>query len=270
MKGNNIAINRLTKEHNTLLKDPVDNIFTIPDPDNLFVWHFVIYGLKDCVYADGYCHGKLIFPENYPFKPPHLQFVTPSGRFITNHDICMSMTNYHPESWSVAWRVGSILVGVISFMNSKEETHGSIKESAETRKELAQKSLEFNLDNPEFMRIFGKHFDKFEYKGENKESKEEVDNKETDDEIRDNDDDDKGRDKQKQPAVVVVRDEEPDLPIEKKDYKDIMGEKNEWEANKLSKSRKKMWLTVVVIGLVGAYAYYRTRTSSKRGFRLRK
>ena len=31
----------------------------------------------------GYYHGKLLFPDGYPFKPPGIMMLTPSGRFQT-------------------------------------------------------------------------------------------------------------------------------------------------------------------------------------------
>jgi len=263
MKGNNVAISRLTKEHNTLLKNPVDNLFTIPDPDNLFVWHFVIYGLKDCPYAGGYYHGKLIFPKDYPFKPPHLQFVTPSGRFITNQDICLSITNYHPESWSVAWRIETILVGAISFMNSREETGGSIRETDEARKKFAQASLEFNLNNQEFMRIFGNSFDKFGFTDEKTESKEKMTIKKTDnDETRDNKEVDMSKEKKEIPAVepvVLITKDKLDLTLKAAKEKYLRSKKD-------STRRKKVLFTVVALGLVGAYAFYRSHISTKRRF----
>lgn len=39
-----------------------------------------------CVSAatGGYYWGKLVFPREYPFKPPRIEMTTPSGRFQTN------------------------------------------------------------------------------------------------------------------------------------------------------------------------------------------
>ena len=44
-------------------------------------------------------------------KPPSIYMVTPSGRFEVNMKICMSMSDFHPESWNPSWRVETILVG---------------------------------------------------------------------------------------------------------------------------------------------------------------
>jgi hypothetical protein len=39
----------------------------------------------------------------------HITMVTPSGRFQPNTRLCLSMTDYHPESWNPMWSVSSIL-----------------------------------------------------------------------------------------------------------------------------------------------------------------
>ena len=32
----------------------------------------------------GYYHGKLVFPKDFPFKPPRIFMITPNGRFKVN------------------------------------------------------------------------------------------------------------------------------------------------------------------------------------------
>jgi len=71
--------------------------------------------------------GKLLFPPEYPLKPPGIELVTPNGRFKENVRICMSMSDYHPETWNPAWNVHAIIIGLISFMMTDERTAGCIK-----------------------------------------------------------------------------------------------------------------------------------------------
>ena len=85
-------------------------------PSNILEWHFVIKGPKDTPYVGGSYHGKLIFPSEYPYKPPAIMMLTPNGRFNTNTRLCLSMSDFHPETWVPAWSVASILNGVLSFM----------------------------------------------------------------------------------------------------------------------------------------------------------
>ena len=67
-------------------------------------------------YAGGFYHGKLIFPKDYPFKPPRIMMMTPNGRFQTNTRLCLSISDFHPDLWNPAWSVATILTGLLSFM----------------------------------------------------------------------------------------------------------------------------------------------------------
>ena len=69
--------------------------------------------------------GKLKFPLDYPWKPPAIMMVSESGRFQTNQRICLSISDYHPESWNPVWPIRSIIIGLISFMVSDQRTAGS-------------------------------------------------------------------------------------------------------------------------------------------------
>jgi ubiquitin-conjugating enzyme E2 J2 len=33
-----------------------------PDEENIFEWHYCIFGIKDSPYEGGFYHGKIIFP----------------------------------------------------------------------------------------------------------------------------------------------------------------------------------------------------------------
>lgn len=35
-------------------------------------------------------------PSDYPFKPPEVYMLTPSGRFEVNKKICLSISSFHP------------------------------------------------------------------------------------------------------------------------------------------------------------------------------
>lgn len=157
MKSHSLAVRRLTKEYQMLLSKPVKNILAVPSPDNIFEWHFLIYDL-DYPFKQGFYHGKLLFPVEYPNKPPNLIFLTPNGRFKPQMKICLSFTNYHPETWSIAWNIENMLVGLISFMYTNENTTGAVITSNSEKMKLAQKSLAYNLQNKEFQKVFKESF----------------------------------------------------------------------------------------------------------------
>lgn len=45
------------------------------------------------------------------------------------HRLCLSITDFHPDTWNPAWSVSTILTGLLSFMVEKGPTLGSIETS---------------------------------------------------------------------------------------------------------------------------------------------
>jgi len=70
-----------------------------PKEGNLFEWHYVLEGPKDTVYEGGYYWGMLRLRATYPHSPPSVLMLTPSDRFKTGERLCLSMSDFHPESW---------------------------------------------------------------------------------------------------------------------------------------------------------------------------
>ncbi|KAJ2832445.1 Ubiquitin-conjugating enzyme E2 6 [Coemansia sp. 'formosensis'] len=148
------AFKRLNKEYLAIQANPTPYITAKPLESNILEWHYVLRGPPDTPYAGGEYHGKVKFPSDYPYKPPAIQMITPSGRFQTNTNICMSMSNFHPSTWNPAWSVSTILNGMLSFMVEEEVTTGGIRTSNADRKALARKSHAFNLANKQFCEVF--------------------------------------------------------------------------------------------------------------------
>ncbi|KAJ1817878.1 Ubiquitin-conjugating enzyme E2 6 [Coemansia sp. RSA 2675] len=148
------AFKRLNKEYLAIQANPTPYITAKPLEANILEWHYVLRGPPDTPYAGGEYHGKVKFPSDYPYKPPAIQMITPSGRFQTNTNICMSMSNFHPSTWNPAWSVSTILNGMLSFMVEEEVTTGGIRTSNADRKALARKSHAFNLANRQFCEVF--------------------------------------------------------------------------------------------------------------------
>ena len=159
------ALSRLQKEFQAIVKDPVPNAITVPDPKNWLRWHYVIYGLEGPFYG-GIYHGELLFPANYPMGPPSIKMFTPNGRFIQNQKICTSMSDFHPESWTPIWNVGTIITGLISFMQDNERSAGCEITSYNQKVYYAKSSMAFNMADTVFTRIFDdqiKFLEKYNY-----------------------------------------------------------------------------------------------------------
>lgn len=74
-----------------------------PSSPALQDWHYVLEGAPGTDYEGGCYHGVISFPQAYPFRPPSIKMVTPNGRFAVNTKLCLSMTDFHPESWNPMW-----------------------------------------------------------------------------------------------------------------------------------------------------------------------
>ncbi|NXH49273.1 UB2J2 enzyme, partial [Dicaeum eximium] len=148
------ATQRLKQDYLRIKKDPVPYICAEPLPSNILEWHYVVRGPELTPYEGGYYHGKLIFPREFPFKPPSIYMITPNGRFKCNTRLCLSITDFHPDTWNPAWSVSTILTGLLSFMVEKGPTLGSIETSEFTKRQLAAQSLAFNLKDKIFCELF--------------------------------------------------------------------------------------------------------------------
>ena len=147
-----VAVNRLRKEYRCF--EPPPFVRAAPLESNLQEWHYVLQGPPDSPYSGGLYHGKVVFPNEYPFKPPSIYMLTPNGRFETGRRLCLSMSDFHPESWVPAWSVATILTGVLSFFLENENTTGAVVTTLEQKRQLCAASAAWNAKDPTFKKLF--------------------------------------------------------------------------------------------------------------------
>ncbi|KAH9921723.1 UBC-like protein [Epithele typhae] len=148
------AYKRLSKEYITMQKEPPPFVWAAPDEKDILTWNYIIRGPPDSPFAGGEYHGMLMFPSEYPFKPPGIKMLTPSGRFSPDKKICFSMSDFHPGSWNPAWSVATILTGLLSFMLSDEMTTGSVNTTEAEKRIYAARSHAWNLKQKRFKEAF--------------------------------------------------------------------------------------------------------------------
>ncbi|XP_002169252.2 ubiquitin-conjugating enzyme E2 J2 isoform X1 [Hydra vulgaris] len=152
---NTTASARLKQDYMRIKSDPVPYIIGAePLPANILEWHYVVKGPEKSLYEGGFYHGKLIFPKEFPFKPPKIIMITPNGRFKTHTRLCLSISDFHPDTWNPAWSVSTILTGLLSFMLEKAPTLGSIETTDYQKKQYAMNSLDFNIKDELFCELF--------------------------------------------------------------------------------------------------------------------
>lgn len=148
------AIHRLRKELRSINREPPAHITARPLPSNILNWYFVLEGPPGSPYVGGRYLGRLSFPQAYPFKPPAVYMLTPQGRFKIDTKLCLSMSDFHPETWNPLWSVSAVLTGLLTFMLLDEDTVGSITTTTEEKRALARASHTYNRKTKLFVELF--------------------------------------------------------------------------------------------------------------------
>ena len=142
------ATKRLQKEYKKFIESPPENIKVAFPEDLILEWHFLFAGLIGTPFHEGEYHGVLMFPQEYPFSPPSIKFITPNGRFKTDERVCFELSDFHPECWKPAHTVSAVLQGVYNFMMTETtDTVGSLERNENEIKKLAGTSKKFNLED---------------------------------------------------------------------------------------------------------------------------
>ena len=87
-----------------------------PKNDNdLTEWTAIIIGPKDSLYDGGKFELNIKFTIDYPFKPPHMKFITPVFHPNVNAkgDICLDILK---QQWSPALTISKVLLSVSSLL----------------------------------------------------------------------------------------------------------------------------------------------------------
>ncbi|KFY34546.1 hypothetical protein V494_06680 [Pseudogymnoascus sp. VKM F-4513 (FW-928)] len=135
------TIRRILREAAELSSTPSPDFHALPTETDLFTWHFTLRGPPSSAYSSGIYHGRIVLPPTYPLRPPSFRFLTPSGRFEVNREICLSISGHHEETWMPAWGVRTALVALRSFLETPAGGQvGGLDTTDATRRQLADQS----------------------------------------------------------------------------------------------------------------------------------
>ncbi len=110
------AIRRLNKESMDLAKESVPGCQAAPAGTDLFTWTALITGPSESVYEDCKYTLNMVFPPEYPFKPPKVTFVTPiyhPNVMLTTGEICLDILK---EAWAPIQSVRTIMLSIQSIL----------------------------------------------------------------------------------------------------------------------------------------------------------
>lgn len=134
------TIKRILKEASELSTNPDPSLHASPLDADLFEWHFTLAGPPNTPYSAGIYHGRIVLPPTYPLRPPSFRFLTPSGRFEVNREICLSISGHHEETWQPAWGIRTALWALRAFMEggARGQVGGMEMGDAERRRLAAE------------------------------------------------------------------------------------------------------------------------------------
>ena len=135
------TIKRILKEASELQAHPDPTLHAAPLESNLFEWHFTLRGPPSTPYSNGAYHGRIVLPPTYPLRPPSFRFLTPTGRFEVNREICLSISGHHEETWQPAWGIRTALWALRAFMEGDAKGQvGGMEMPRSERERLAGES----------------------------------------------------------------------------------------------------------------------------------
>jgi len=138
------GVKRLMREA-AELAEPTEHYHAEPLDDNLFEWHFTVRGQEGTSFEGGIYHGRIMFPPEYPLKPPSVILLTPNGRFEINRKICLSISDHHPETWQPSWSIRTVLLAIVGFMPTPGKgAIGALDWTDGERKKLAAASVKWS------------------------------------------------------------------------------------------------------------------------------
>tara|TARA_B100000902_G_scaffold5595_1_gene7311 strand:+ start:8933 stop:9376 length:444 start_codon:yes stop_codon:yes gene_type:complete len=110
-----MSLKRINKELLELQKDPPLNCSAGSIGDNLLKWEATIIGPPESCYEGGVFKLSIEFPENYPFKPPKVAFMTRIYHPNINRSgsICLDILN---KNWSPALTASKLLLSISSLL----------------------------------------------------------------------------------------------------------------------------------------------------------
>jgi ubiquitin-conjugating enzyme E2 D len=132
------TLKRIQKELLEIIENPPYNCSAGVNDENLYKWIATIIGPENSPYKGGIFKLEINFPEDYPFRPPKIRFVTKiyHCNINTSGGICLDILK---DQWSPALTISKILLSICSLMDDPNPDDPLMPEIADLYKNNREK-----------------------------------------------------------------------------------------------------------------------------------
>ena len=134
------TLSRLNKELEELTNNPPTNCSAGMVDDDIFQWQATILGPQGSPYEGGIFYLRINFPQDYPFKPPNVSFITRIYHCNINSSgsICLDILK---EQWSPALTISKVLLSICSLMDDQNPQDPLVLDAANLYNEDREKFI---------------------------------------------------------------------------------------------------------------------------------
>eukprot|EP01084_Bolivina_argentea_P293985 505747_1 len=118
-----MALRRIAKELRDIESNPCEGFSVAPKHDDLFRWKGFIFGPKGTPYNGGKFEIDINFPQDYPFKPLRIRFITKIYHCNIN-DKGGSCLDILYDNWSPALTLTKVILAFISLLKQPQLDDG--------------------------------------------------------------------------------------------------------------------------------------------------
>ncbi|XP_034140922.1 ubiquitin-conjugating enzyme E2 D4-like [Drosophila guanche] len=106
---------RLVRELKEIMLNPTDGCHVKIVEDDITHWHCIIHGPSNSPYEGGHFKLDVLFPDNYPYVPPHVQFTTQiyHCNITSGGHICLDILS---NNWSPILTADKVLLSIMSLL----------------------------------------------------------------------------------------------------------------------------------------------------------
>ena len=112
-----MAFRRITKELEEINRNPPPFSSAGPVDDDIFHFQATIMGPTDTPYAGGVFFLDVIYPIDYPFKPPKIKFTSKIYHCNINSENGAISLDILTDQWSPSLSISSLLVSITSLLS---------------------------------------------------------------------------------------------------------------------------------------------------------